>query len=75
MKKHNGVILKNIKEYKNVLLNEMYPNQLQKNYNFLKNKNFYLQIDGSQDRRFKNIYNVIGGLLTEKKRGKSILLE
>ncbi len=53
----------------------MYPNQLQKNYNSLKNKNFYLQIDGSQNRRCKNIYNVIGGVLTEKKQGRGILLE
>ncbi len=75
IKKHNGVLLKQRSEYKNILLNIIYPKQLEKNYSTLRGKNFYLELDGSLDRRKKNIYNVMGGVLNEGKSTKGILLE
>ncbi len=65
MKKHNGVVIKSRKGYKTILLEDIHPKQLQKNYTSLSSCDFYIQLDGSRDYRHKNIYNVIGDVLEE----------
>ncbi len=62
-KKWSGTLLYSSSKYRNIIINEIFPEIQNNNYKQLRNKPFYLIIDGCRDQRKSNIYNIIGGEL------------
>ncbi len=70
-----GVDVLSPSKYKDIIVNNIFSEQKKQNYAYLKGKKIYLMVDSCRDKRKKNIYNIIGGIVDENIKEKGFLLE